>query len=133
MKLHLHQLKLIQSFLFSSFIIKQSQVTLSFSVEPQQCWQCQSEISSDTEFCLSCKSLQPLNKQRDHFSVLGIQKNFSIDSKALTKRFRILQTQFHPDRYTLKLEVTVCNYLSLLLKYQQSKNHKCISIVLACS
>ncbi|XP_050694051.1 iron-sulfur cluster co-chaperone protein HscB-like isoform X3 [Eriocheir sinensis] len=86
------------------FVIKQSQVTLSSSVGPNQCWSCQSVIPTDTEFCLSCKSLQPLNKQRDYFTVLGIQKNFSIDTKALAKRFRMLQAQYHPDRYTLNPE-----------------------------
>ncbi|XP_063889098.1 iron-sulfur cluster co-chaperone protein HscB-like isoform X2 [Scylla paramamosain] len=56
------------------------------------------------EFCSSCKSLQPLDSHRDHFSILGIKMNFNIDTQALMRRFKKLQAQYHPDRYSTKPE-----------------------------
>ncbi|KAG0729906.1 Iron-sulfur cluster co-chaperone protein HscB, mitochondrial [Chionoecetes opilio] len=91
-------------------LLKQCQAAFSTGLGARQCWKCQNEVPDDTEFCLSCKSLQPLDHHRNHFSILRIQRSFHLDTKALTKRFRRLQAQFHPDRYSVKSEA---RFLSL--------------------
>ncbi|XP_045114931.1 iron-sulfur cluster co-chaperone protein HscB-like [Portunus trituberculatus] len=87
-----------------SAFIKLCRVTLSAGIGSRQCWKCQGDVPADTEFCSSCKSLQPLDSHRNHFSILGIKMNFNIDTQALMRKFKRLQTQYHPDRYSTKSE-----------------------------
>ena len=92
-------------FLSRSAIIKQCRATLSAGTGSRLCWKCQGDVPADTEFCSSCKSLQPLDSHRNHFSILGIKMNFNIDTQALMRTFKRLQGQYHPDRYSTKSEV----------------------------
>lgn len=95
-------------------IIKSPCVKFSSSVlnDKQCCWNCHESLSPTHAFCGHCNSLQPLNPDHTHFQVLGIERNFNIDTRALVKIFRKLQAQFHPDRYSTKSEV--CTVLTWL-------------------
>ncbi|KAK4299647.1 hypothetical protein Pmani_028106 [Petrolisthes manimaculis] len=70
----------------------------------KQCWNCDENLSLTSAFCNKCNKLQPLNPDYTHFEVLGIERNFSIDTVALVKTYRNLQGRFHPDRYSTKSE-----------------------------
>lgn len=70
-----------------------------------KCWKCNSEVPLSTHFCEKCSSLQPLHERLNAFEILGIEKVFNVDVGALKKAFRKLQTLFHPDKFSLKVEV----------------------------
>lgn len=69
-----------------------------------KCWNCQEEFTSYSSVCSSCKSLQPSNQKLNYFDVMKVEKRFGMETKQLSKTFRLLQAQFHPDRFTLKSE-----------------------------
>lgn len=71
----------------------------------QCCWMCNENLTPTHAFCGKCNSLQPLSPGHTHFEVMGIERNFNIDTRALVNTFRRLQAQFHPDRYSTKSEV----------------------------
>ncbi|WP_372861188.1 Fe-S protein assembly co-chaperone HscB [Spongiibacter sp.] len=39
------------------------------------------------------------NRQQDHFSLLGVERSFELDERALTLSYRALQRSAHPDRF----------------------------------
>ena len=56
-------------------------------------------------FCDYCEVVQKPKYDADYFTIFGIKKKFEIDNRELTKMFRLLQMQLHPDRFTQKSEV----------------------------
>ncbi|MEQ9502442.1 MAG: Fe-S protein assembly co-chaperone HscB [Deltaproteobacteria bacterium] len=68
------------------------------------CWSCGAE-RGDALFCTTCKILQPESKKEDWFAALGVEKKFSIDTKALAKAFRTRSVKVHPDRFAQKSAV----------------------------
>lgn len=40
-----------------------------------------------------------MNLEKNYFILLGQPQHFSVDNVVLKKRFRVLQRQYHPDRY----------------------------------
>lgn len=69
-----------------------------------ECWSCGAE-RGDALFCTTCNVLQPESKKEDWFSVLGFEKKFTIDDKALAKAFRTRSVKVHPDRFAQKSAV----------------------------
>lgn len=63
------------------------------------CWSCKSEVAEATLFCPACKKIQPVARHEDYFSLLGLQRQFSLDVRELEQRFRDLSRQLHPDRF----------------------------------
>lgn len=70
-----------------------------------KCWHCGKEHHTCVKFCEECKKLQPLDRTVNYFEVMGINKSFTVDTKSLTKTFRKLQTEFHPDKFSISLEI----------------------------
>jgi molecular chaperone HscB len=62
------------------------------------CWHCQSEITGEY-FCEQCVKVQPLSKEMDYFTCLGLPRLLNIDSEALEETFYKLSRVFHPDFY----------------------------------
>jgi molecular chaperone HscB len=56
-------------------------------------------------FCDYCEVVQKPNYDADYFSIFGMRKDFELDNRKLTKNFRLLQMQLHPDRFSQKSEV----------------------------
>jgi hypothetical protein len=74
--------------------------------ESVQCWKCGSTVDKDRViFCKSCKTVQRPHKNSDFFEILGQERTFDLDPKMLTNRFRLLQMQLHPDRFSNHTEV----------------------------
>jgi len=67
------------------------------------CWHCQSE-SSGEYFCDQCVKVQPLSKELDYFTCLGLPRLLRIDSGQLERKFYEMSRIFHPDFYQTKTE-----------------------------
>lgn len=67
------------------------------------CWHCQSEITGEY-FCEQCVKVQPLSKEHDYFTCLGLPRLLDIDTNALEAKFYELSRTFHPDFFQNKTE-----------------------------
>jgi len=65
------------------------------------CPQCHADPGSGP-LCAACGALQPLPPKASPFAVLGTPVSFFLDPKELEARFKALQRQLHPDRFTRK-------------------------------
>lgn len=71
------------------------------------CWKCGDMINLNQDlFCNSCEVVQKPSDDVNYFEILSVEKQFDLDAKELTKKFRLLQMQLHPDRFTQKSEVS---------------------------
>lgn len=68
------------------------------------CWHCQSDIGGEY-FCGQCVKVQPLSKDIDYFTCLGLPRKLSIDTGSLESKFYELSRVFHPDFYEGKSEM----------------------------
>lgn len=89
-----------------------------------KCWSCNHVLPDSLNiFCPQCDILQkvasdvvsfyilcvdyfyftdqenPFNRFQNHFEILGLTAEFPLDATDLTKRFRQLQSQLHPDKF----------------------------------
>lgn len=67
------------------------------------CWHCQSEVTGEY-FCDRCVKVQPLSKESDYFSCLGLPRRLSIDAQELERRFYDMSRAFHPDFFHTKTD-----------------------------
>ncbi len=67
------------------------------------CWHCQSEVTGEY-FCEQCVKVQPLSKELDYFTCLGLPRLLNIDIGTLEAKFYELSRAFHPDFYQNKTE-----------------------------
>ena len=67
------------------------------------CWHCQSEMSGEY-FCERCVKVQPVSKETDYFTCLGLPRRLTIDQSKLEAKFYELSRAFHPDFYQNKSE-----------------------------
>jgi molecular chaperone HscB len=63
------------------------------------CWSCKADVAAGTIFCLACRKIQPVGRGEDHFSLLGLERDYALDAADLDRRFRDLSRQLHPDRF----------------------------------
>jgi molecular chaperone HscB len=50
-------------------------------------------------FCPACRKIQPVGRGEDHFSLLGLERDYALDPAELDRRFRDLSRRLHPDRF----------------------------------
>ena len=67
------------------------------------CWHCQSEITGEY-FCQQCVKVQPLSKELDYFTCMGLPRLLTIDQGQLEAKFYELSRAFHPDFFHNKTE-----------------------------
>lgn len=67
------------------------------------CWHCQSEVAGEY-FCERCVKVQPVSKETDYFTCLGLPRRLTVDPKKLEAKFYELSRAFHPDFYHTKSE-----------------------------
>ncbi len=67
------------------------------------CWHCQSEVTGEY-FCDRCVKVQPLSKDSDYFTCLGLPRLLTIDPADLEKRFYEMSRAFHPDFFQVKTD-----------------------------
>lgn len=56
-------------------------------------------MAEGTVFCPACRKIQPVGRNEDHFSLLGLPREYALDPSSLDRRFRDLSRQLHPDRF----------------------------------
>ena len=67
------------------------------------CWHCQSEVKGEY-LCGQCVKVQPLSKDLDYFTCMGLPRLLTIDGTKLEQTFYELSRTFHPDFYSTKDE-----------------------------
>lgn len=67
------------------------------------CWHCQSEVTGEY-YCGQCVKVQPLSKELDYFTCLGMPRLLAIDTAALEAKYYELSRSFHPDFFQSKTE-----------------------------
>ncbi|XP_060706062.1 iron-sulfur cluster co-chaperone protein HscB [Hemiscyllium ocellatum] len=78
----------------------------AFCSGPSGCWRCGAERASGAEeavaafFCPSCRALQPPDRRRDYFQLLGLQRRYRLDAEQLRRSVRRLQRELHPDNFS---------------------------------
>ena len=89
------------------------------------CWNCQSDIGGEY-FCQQCVKVQPLSKESDYFTALGLPRKLNIDTGRLETKFYELSRAFHPDFYEGKSEmeraVSLANSATLNKAYHTLKD-----------
>lgn len=65
------------------------------------CWHCQSEMTGEY-FCEQCVKVQPLSKELDYFTCLGLPRLLQIDPETVESRYYELSRKFHPDFFQQK-------------------------------
>ena len=53
--------------------------------------------STGDHFCAACGHIQPVGRNTDYFSFLGLPRKLTLDEAELEKSFYALSRQFHPD------------------------------------
>jgi molecular chaperone HscB len=64
------------------------------------CWSCKQEIGGEP-LCPSCVKIQPLGRNSDYFSVMGLPRKLTLDPRVLEPVFHALSRRFHPDMYRM--------------------------------
>jgi molecular chaperone HscB len=64
------------------------------------CWHCKGELD-EGPLCPQCVKIQPLGKNSDYFSVMGLPRKLNLDPRVLEPVFHALSRRFHPDMYRL--------------------------------
>ena len=82
---------------------KTSGTRVELQMARSMCWHCQSEVAGEY-FCDRCVKVQPLSKELDYFTCLGLSRRLMIDPANLEKRFYELSRTFHPDFFQTKTE-----------------------------
>lgn len=89
------------------------------------CWHCQSEVTGEY-FCDQCVKVQPLSKDSDYFTYLGLPRLLNIDGPALETKFYELSRAFHPDFFQNKTEaertISLANSAALNTAYRTLKD-----------
>ncbi|HUL59184.1 MAG TPA: Fe-S protein assembly co-chaperone HscB [Anaeromyxobacteraceae bacterium] len=65
----------------------------------ERCWSCAAEVRAGEPGCPACRRLQPVGRQEDYFSILGLRREYAIEPSEVERRFRELSRRFHPDRF----------------------------------
>jgi len=65
------------------------------------CWHCSSEVTGEY-FCERCVKVQPVSKELDYFTCLGLPRRLGIDPIRLEAKFYEMSRAFHPDFFQTK-------------------------------
>jgi len=91
----------------------------------QTCWSCKGPVVSAAMFCATCGAVQPPG-QGDHFTRLGLTRDFDVDKGDLDQRYFALQRDLHPDRFATRSarerEISLQQSTSLNQAYETVKS-----------
>ena len=91
----------------------------------QTCWSCKGPVASAAVFCATCGAVQPPG-QGDHFTRLGLTRDFDVDRGDLDRRYFALQRDLHPDRFATRSarerEISLQQSTSLNQAYETVKS-----------
>ena len=104
---------------------KTSGTRVELQMARSMCWHCQSEVAGEY-FCDRCVKVQPLSKELDYFTCLGLPRRLKIDPADLEKRFYELSRTFHPDFFQTKTDseqaISLGNSALLNIAYRTLKD-----------
>ncbi len=80
-----------------------STTTRELQMARSMCWHCQSAVTGEY-FCERCVKVQPVSKEIDYFTCLGLPRRLTLDISKLEAKFYELSRAFHPDFYQNKSE-----------------------------
>ena len=83
--------------------LKSAGIRTELQMARSMCWHCQSEVSGEY-FCDRCVKVQPLSKEQDYFTCLGLPRLLTIDTQNLENKFYEMSRSFHPDFYQTKTD-----------------------------
>ncbi|CAO1342627.1 unnamed protein product [Diamesa serratosioi] len=84
-----------------SFQLHKFQDIKRYSQSTKSCWSCNKLTSKSGQFfCESCQSLLQIDQKIDFFQLFGLETKHQLDATELTKKFRNLQSQLHPDKFS---------------------------------
>uniref|UniRef100_A0A8D8YSU8 Iron-sulfur cluster co-chaperone protein HscB, mitochondrial n=1 Tax=Cacopsylla melanoneura TaxID=428564 RepID=A0A8D8YSU8_9HEMI len=69
-----------------------------------KCWKCSKSLSPKKLFCQYCSSVQKPNPWDNYYDLFDLKLNYLINSGDLSKKFKQLQSQLHPDKFSNKDE-----------------------------
>ena len=67
------------------------------------CWKCHEGVQGPV--WVGCGAIQPPRPDADYFDVLGLERRYHLDGRALEKAFRAVSRKVHPDRFTKRAAV----------------------------
>jgi len=104
---------------------KTSGTRVELQMARSMCWHCQSEVAGEY-FCDRCVKVQPLSKELDYFTCLGLPRRLKIDPADLEKTFYELSRTFHPDFFQTKTDseqaISLGNSALLNIAYRTLKD-----------
>ncbi|XP_014273434.1 co-chaperone protein HscB homolog [Halyomorpha halys] len=71
---------------------------------PFKCGNCMKEFQAFSFKCPHCNALQLVSKNVNFFQVLEQKINFDLDNNILKKKYLQLQSEFHPDKFSISNE-----------------------------
>jgi len=74
-------------------------------ISSASCWKCGLDKGPDKFFCSKCNAVLEPDQTKSFFEVLDINQKFEIQPTELTQKFRQLQSQLHPDKFSGKSQV----------------------------
>ena len=77
----------------------------SFATQTRKCWKCGKDTDVDKEmFFCQCGVIQEVDKL-NYFQILRLPEEYDVDLESLSNKYKNLQKQLHPDKFSLKSEV----------------------------
>ncbi|KAL1451181.1 hypothetical protein WDU94_003466 [Cyamophila willieti] len=67
-----------------------------------KCWKCSKSLSAKNLFCQYCSSVQKPNPRDNYYDLFDLKLNYLVNSSDLSKKFKQLQSQLHPDKFSNK-------------------------------
>lgn len=71
----------------------------------KNCWKCGKNLEDVLIFCDQCSSLQRASSRSNYFEIMGIDCEYNLNLSEISKKYKNLQSQLHPDRFGNKTEV----------------------------
>lgn len=72
----------------------------------KSCWKCGKNLKDSLVFCDECSSLQRVSTSSNYFEIVGIDCAYDLNLSEVSKKYKNLQSQLHPDRFGNKTEVS---------------------------
>ncbi|KAK3593756.1 hypothetical protein CHS0354_014289 [Potamilus streckersoni] len=74
-------------------------------LKERKCWKCGSETNNVSElFFCNCGVIQSIPSDISYFQVFGFKPDFCLDTEVLSKSYKELQRNIHPDKYNQRSE-----------------------------
>ncbi|KAL3867341.1 hypothetical protein ACJMK2_044551 [Sinanodonta woodiana] len=74
-------------------------------LKERKCWKCGSETNNVSElFFCNCGVIQSIPSDISYFQAFGFKPDFSLDTEALSRSYKELQRNIHPDKYNQRNE-----------------------------